>query len=132
MLPRSAWNEYYSGALEDGVHVYKIPSIVESGHVDHVVQAAEALHNDDATARHIGDHGRSFAQDVLNPAMVQAFWVRLLEEYAALQSYALKAPHPHAVPLETSLLHDTFDDLPGGPCKWCTTQKGRAFSIYLP
>ena len=132
MLPRNAWNEFYSGALEDGIHVYKIPSIVESGHVEHVVRAAEALFNDDDIARRIGGHGRSFAHTMLNPAMVQAYWVRLLEEYAALQSFSLVAPHPHAVPLETSLLHDTFDDLPGGPCKWCTSQKTRAFSIYLP
>ena len=100
--------------------MYKIPSIVESGHVDHVVQAAEALFNDDDIARHIGGNGRAFAQTMINPAMVQAYWVRLLEDYATLQSFSLVAPHPHAVPLESSLLHDTFDDVPGGHCKWCT------------
>ena len=119
MLPRNEWNEFYSGVLEDGVHVYKIPSIAESGHVDHVVQAAEALYKDDATAKNIGRQGRSFALDVLNPAVVQSYWVRLLEEYAALQSFSLKAPHPHAVPLETSLLHDTFEELQGEHCKFC-------------
>ena len=119
MLPRNEYNAFYTGALEDRVHLYKIPSIVESGHVDHVVQAAEALYHKDATARRIGAHGRSFAQDMINPAMVQAYWVRLLEEYAALQSFTPKAPHPQAVPLETSLLHDTFEELPGGHCESC-------------
>ena len=33
-----------------------------------------------------------------HPAMVQAFWVRLLNAYAALQSLPEKAPRPHAVP----------------------------------
>ena len=119
MLPRNEYNAFYTGALEDGVHVYKIPSIVESGHVDHVVQAAETLYHNDATARRIGGNGRSFAQHMINPAMVQAYWVRLLQEYAALQSFAITAPHPQAVPLETSLLHDTFEELPGGHCQPC-------------
>ena len=39
---------------------------MESGHVDHVVQAAEALYNGDATAR---GQGRSFAQDVMAAVM---------------------------------------------------------------
>ena len=99
--------------------MHEIPSIADSGHIDDIIQAAEALYHNDATARHIGGHGRSFAQNIINPAMVQAYWGRLLEEYAALQSSAPIALHPHAVPLETSLLHDTIDDLPGGPCKWC-------------
>ena len=118
-MPRKGYKAFYTHALEDGVHVYKIPSIEDDGHVDHIIQAAEALHHNDATARHIGGHGRSFVHDMINPDMVQAYWGRLLEEYAALQSSTPIALHPRAVPLETSLLHDTFDDPPGGLCKWC-------------
>ena len=119
VMPDNEFIEFWYPALQHGVHVWKIESVISTGNARHVMDAGAYLENHADIAHLIGQQGKAFVREALSPPIVELYWVHLLQTYAKYQVFKPISIHPQAIPVGSSLLSDHFLAFGDRMCETC-------------